>query len=51
LKKEKPRALKPIDGAELLSEIISKSKICNKDREDSLSFFIYNVVGLLLLLV
>ncbi|MFC2109266.1 bifunctional aconitate hydratase 2/2-methylisocitrate dehydratase [Bacteroidota bacterium] len=35
----------PIDGAELLSEIISQIKdIDNKDREDSLNFFIYNVV-------
>ncbi len=36
---------KPIDGAELLSEIIAQVKDeSNKDREDSLKFFIYNVV-------
>ena len=36
---------KPIDGAELLSDVISQIKdINNKDREDSLDFFIYNVV-------
>jgi aconitate hydratase 2/2-methylisocitrate dehydratase len=35
----------PIDGAELLSEIISQIKdLDNKDREESLNFFIYNVV-------
>ena len=36
---------KPIDGAELLSEIISQIKdIGNEYREDSLKFFIYNVL-------
>ena len=36
---------KPIDGAELLSEIILQIKdLNNKDRADSLNFFIYNVV-------
>jgi aconitate hydratase 2/2-methylisocitrate dehydratase len=36
---------KPIDGAELLSEIISQIKdLGNEYREDSLNFFIYNVV-------
>lgn len=36
---------KPIDGADLLNEIISQIKdITNADREDSLKFFIYNVV-------
>ena len=36
---------KPIDGAELLSEIISQIKDLNHiDREDSLNFFIYNVL-------
>tara|TARA_R110002051_G_scaffold34256_3_gene76342 strand:- start:69521 stop:72298 length:2778 start_codon:yes stop_codon:yes gene_type:complete len=36
---------KPIDGAELLSQIIEQIKdINNKDREDSLNFFIYNVL-------
>jgi aconitate hydratase 2/2-methylisocitrate dehydratase len=36
---------KPIDGAELLSEIIAQIKdIDNENREDSLKFFIYNVV-------
>ncbi len=36
---------KPIDGAELLSEIISQIKdIDNEHREDSLKFFIYNVL-------
>ncbi|MDG1806202.1 bifunctional aconitate hydratase 2/2-methylisocitrate dehydratase [Flavicella sp.] len=35
----------PIDGAELLSEIISQIKDLNNEyREDSLNFFIYNVV-------
>ena len=35
----------PIDGAELLSEIISQIKdIDNKEREASLNFFIYNVL-------
>ena len=34
---------KPIDGAELLSEIISQIKDSeNMHREDSLNFFIYN---------
>ena len=34
---------KPIDGAELLSEIITQIKdTANADREDSLKFFIYN---------
>jgi aconitate hydratase 2/2-methylisocitrate dehydratase len=36
---------KPIDGAELLSEIIAQIKdLGNEYREDSLNFFIYNVV-------
>ena len=36
---------KPIDGVELLSEIIFQIKdLENKDRADSLNFFIYNVV-------
>jgi len=36
---------KPIDGAELLSEIIAQIKdLSNEYREDSLKFFIYNVV-------
>ena len=36
---------KPIDGAELLSDIITQIKdIDNVNREDSLKFFIYNVV-------
>jgi aconitate hydratase 2/2-methylisocitrate dehydratase len=36
---------KPIDGAELLSAIISQIKEeANKDREESLIFFIYNTV-------
>ena len=36
---------KPIDGAELLSEIIAQIKdLDNEDRTDSLNFFIYNVV-------
>ncbi|MBP6588068.1 MAG: bifunctional aconitate hydratase 2/2-methylisocitrate dehydratase, partial [Flavobacterium sp.] len=36
---------KPIDGAELLSEIIAQIKdLGNEYREDSLKFFIYNVV-------
>ena len=36
---------KPIDGAELLSEIISQIKdVDNEYREDSLNFFIYNVL-------
>lgn len=36
---------KPIDGAELLSEIIVQIKDLNNEyREDSLKFFIYNVV-------
>lgn len=36
---------KPIDGAELLSEIIAKIKDLNNEyRADSLNFFIYNVV-------
>ena len=35
---------KPIDGAELLSEIITQIKdITNQDRNNSLKFFIYNV--------
>ena len=35
----------PIDGAELLSEIISQIKdVDNKEREASLNFFIYNVL-------
>ncbi|ALJ06658.1 aconitate hydratase [Pseudalgibacter alginicilyticus] len=36
---------KPIDGAELLSEIIAQIKdLKNQYREDSLNFFIYNVL-------
>jgi len=36
---------KPIDGAELLSEIITQIKDVNNEfREDSLNFFIYNVL-------
>jgi aconitate hydratase 2/2-methylisocitrate dehydratase len=36
---------KPIDGAELLSEIIAQIKdVANANRADSLNFFIYNVV-------
>ena len=36
---------KPIDGAELLSEIISQIKdVNNADRVDSLQFFIYNTL-------
>ncbi|MEL1241761.1 bifunctional aconitate hydratase 2/2-methylisocitrate dehydratase [Flavobacterium flavipallidum] len=36
---------KPIDGAELLSEIISQIKdLNNANREDSLQFFIYNAL-------
>ena len=36
---------KPIDGAELLSEIITQIKdLDNTNRKDSLEFFIYNVV-------
>ena len=36
---------KPIDGADLLNEIISQIKdTTSADREDSLKFFIYNVV-------
>ncbi|MFN8415422.1 MAG: bifunctional aconitate hydratase 2/2-methylisocitrate dehydratase [Cytophagaceae bacterium] len=36
---------KPIDGAELLSEIIAQIKdLNNANREDSLKFFIYNVL-------
>ncbi len=35
----------PIDGAELLSEIISQIKDSeNEHREDSLNFFIYNAL-------
>ena len=36
---------KPIDGAELLSEIIAQIKDVNNEyREDSLKFFIYNTL-------
>lgn len=36
---------KPIDGAELLSEVIAQIKdLENEHREDSLNFFIYNVL-------
>ncbi|HEX9150877.1 MAG TPA: aconitase family protein, partial [Flavobacterium sp.] len=36
---------KPIDGAELLSEIIAQIKdLANEYREDSLNFFIYNTI-------
>jgi aconitate hydratase 2/2-methylisocitrate dehydratase len=42
-KKEQGLAPKPIDGAELLSEIIAQIKDSgNQYREDSLNFFIYN---------
>ncbi|MCJ8318445.1 MAG: hypothetical protein MJK12_02355, partial [Colwellia sp.] len=35
----------PIDGAELLSEIIAQIKeSANEHREDSLNFFIYNTL-------
>ena len=37
---------KPIDSAELLSEIIAQIKdLDNEHREDSLKFFIYNING------
>lgn len=36
---------KPIDGAELLSEIITQIKdLNNEDRADSVKFFIYNTL-------
>ncbi|MCH2996991.1 hypothetical protein K3W81_14910, partial [Listeria monocytogenes] len=36
---------KPIDGAELLSEIINQIKDVNNEyREDSVKFFIYNTL-------
>ena len=36
---------KPIDGAELLSEVIAQIKdVNNEHRTDSLNFFIYNVL-------
>ena len=36
---------KPIDGAELLSEIIAQIKdLGNVDRKDSINFFIYNAL-------
>ena len=36
---------KPIDGSELLSEVISQIRDLNSpDRKDSLNFFIYNVL-------
>ena len=36
---------KPIDGSELLSEVISQIKdLKSPDRKDSLDFFIYNVL-------
>jgi aconitate hydratase 2/2-methylisocitrate dehydratase len=47
IKERKEQGLnpKPIDGAELLSEIIEQIKDLNNEyREDSLNFFIYNVV-------
>ena len=44
-RKEQGLHPKPIDGAELLSEIIEQIKdVDNKYREDSLNFFIYNVL-------
>ena len=43
---------KPIDGAELLSEIIEQIKdLDNEYREDSLNFFIYMLYRELLLLL
>ncbi len=45
VRKEQGLHPKPIDGAELLSEIITQIKDTgNKYREDSLNFFIYNVL-------
>lgn len=44
-RKEQGLHPKPIDGAELLSDIIEQIKDVNNEyREDSLKFFIYNVV-------
>ncbi|MGY0392038.1 bifunctional aconitate hydratase 2/2-methylisocitrate dehydratase [Bizionia sp. KMM 8389] len=44
-RKEQGLHPKPIDGAELLSEIIAQIKdVDNQYREDSLDFFIYNVL-------
>lgn len=44
-KKDLGLAPKPIDGAELLSEIIEQIKdTANEHREDSLNFFIYNTL-------
>ncbi|UMB54702.1 bifunctional aconitate hydratase 2/2-methylisocitrate dehydratase [Lutibacter sp. A64] len=44
-RKEQGLHPQPIDGAELLSEIIEQIKdVDNKYREDSLNFFIYNVL-------
>ncbi|AUS06947.1 bifunctional aconitate hydratase 2/2-methylisocitrate dehydratase [Pseudotamlana carrageenivorans] len=44
-RKEQGLHPKPIDGAELLSEIIEQIKdVDNKHREESLNFFIYNVL-------
>ena len=34
----------PIDGAELLSEIIAQIKECNENKDQCLHFFIYNVL-------
>jgi len=44
-RKEQGLHPKPIDGADLLSEIIAQIKdITNEDREESLQFFIYNTI-------
>lgn len=44
-RKEQGLHPKPIDGAELLSEIITQIKdLGNPDREDSVKFFIYNTL-------
>merc|ERR1711916_195392 len=44
-KNELGLAPKPIDGAELVSEIIEQIKdTANEHREDSLNFFIYNTL-------
>ncbi|GAW96618.1 MULTISPECIES: bifunctional aconitate hydratase 2/2-methylisocitrate dehydratase [Colwellia] len=44
-KKDLALAPLPIDGAELLSEIIAQIKdVANEHREDSLNFFIYNTL-------
>ena len=44
-RKEKGLHPKPIDGSDLIVDIISKIKDeTNEDREDALKFFIYNVL-------